>query len=151
MRSFQCVITGKAGLFTRKLHQKTHSDADRAMLTDPYEAVTCAWGGWLVRFRGTADELVATGIATADLFEIGKSVQRTTRCEFGDQNIVKRERGKWTLSIRVQPEMQWPSDSTLDPNCKGYQNKSDRKRWLAQGGAEAEAATAAILKRFARP
>jgi hypothetical protein len=106
--------------------------------------------GWHVEFHGTAAELVAAGVATADLFEIGKSGQRTHRCEFGDQYIVKRERGKWTLSIKIVEEMRWPDDSTLDPNCQGYANKGDRKRWLAQGGAEAEATTAAILARLAR-
>jgi hypothetical protein len=94
----------------------------------------CPWGWW-IEFHGSAAELVAAGLGPAELFEIGRSGERTTRGEFGDKYIVKRVRGKWTLTMYVREIAEiesWPSGT-----------------WLKNGGAEAEAATADIVKRFA--
>jgi hypothetical protein len=104
-------------------------------------AVCPAWG-LAIDFHGTDAELIAAGIATADMFEdIGKSRQRTRRDSYGDQYTVKRRCGKWDLELRLSTEgsQEPPSDE-----------RPDKCPWWIKHGSEAEAATAVILARFAR-
>jgi hypothetical protein len=92
------------------------------------------WGD-LVTFYGTAEELVAAGLAHAGMFDIGKSGQRTWETEFGDRYIVRRLRGKWNLEIYTNHEnMCAPSDEYPRPTA-----------WWRKHGGEAEAETRRIL------
>ena len=95
--------------------------------------------GWCVTFRGTDFELVAAGIALAYMFDIGKSVQRTYRLEFGDECTVNRRGKQWEVCYRVYDTGHdgLPTDS----------NPEKRAWWIKHGGA-AEVATVEILKRF---
>jgi hypothetical protein len=102
-----------------------------ALLTN---ARRCAWGCF-AEFHGTAEELIAAGIATCDMFEgLGKSRQRTCRTEYGECTV-KPRRGKWDLEMRTfEDEMATPTDES-----------SRSRKWWAKHGAEAEAETRKIL------
>lgn len=101
----------------------------------------CNWG-WLLTFHGTETELIAAGVASAAMFDIGKSVQRKYKFDYGDHCTVRRRGKKWDIDYHLHNEGSdaLPSDEHPD-KCPW---------WIKHGGA-AEAATAEILKRFARP
>jgi hypothetical protein len=99
------------------------------------------WGWWLT-FRGTEAELIAAGVARAEMFEIGKSVQRKYEDMFGDRCTVRR-RGKkaWEVEYQLSKEIQDALPTDDEPQ------KSD---WWTKHCSATETATAEILKRFAR-
>lgn len=63
--------------------------------------------GWRVEFAGTQAELIATGIATPDMFEnLGKSGQKTAETSFGDHYKVRRRaKGRYELDLSLRPEL----------------------------------------------
>jgi hypothetical protein len=100
-------------------------------------------GGGFFEFHGTEQELVAAGVATAAMFEnFGESKQRTRTGEFGDTWKLTRRRGVWILELMMDNGCM--DDIPSDRNPEGT-------KWWAKHGGKAEAATAAILERFARP
>jgi len=106
------------------------------------EITECHWG-WCVDFHGTEAELIAAAIARADMFDIGKSVQRIYDDEFGDRCIVYR-RGKKAWDVNY--EMNNGTSDALPTD-----ERPGKCPWWIKWCAETEAATAEILKRFARP
>jgi|SRR5579859_132950 len=109
-----------------------------AVLPFLIEANVYGWGV-LARFHGTEAELIAAGIASAEMFEgMGKSGQRTRETGYGDRYIVKKRRGKWDLEIHTCREVGGaPSDEYPRPSA-----------WWLKHGGEAQAATAEILARL---
>jgi hypothetical protein len=106
------------------------------------EITQTSWGWWL-GFQGTEAELILAGVANAAMFEIGKSVQRKYEDEFGDYCTLKRRgKKKWDLEYHMHNETGCglPSD-----------DRPGKCPWWIKWGSEAEATTAEILKRFARP
>ena len=89
------------------------------------------WGVF-VEFLGTEAELVAAGVAFAEMFAtVRKSGKRSARTENGDKFTVERRAGgRWLLELRLL-------------------NEEDG--WWEKHGAQAGTATAEILARFARP
>jgi hypothetical protein len=112
-----------------------------AVLPFLVEATAHHWGT-LVKFYGSEADLIGAGIATAEMFQIGKSGQRLRRFDFGgDDYTVKRCRGGWDITMRLR-------DSTYD----GLPTDEYPKpcKWWRDNCAEAEAATSAIIGRFAK-
>ena len=103
---------------------------------------TC-WGWWL-SFHGTEAELIAAGVARSGMFDIGKSVQRKYLDENGDHCTLRRRgKNKWDLEYRLHDE---GSVDSLPSDVR-----PEKCPWWIKWGGEAEATTAEILKRFARP
>ena len=99
------------------------------------------WGWWL-GFQGTEAELIAAGVATSAMFDIGKSVQRKYEDEYGDCCTLRRRgKKKWDLEYELHSEGSGgpPSD-----------DRPGKCPWWIKWGGEAEATTAEILKRFER-
>jgi hypothetical protein len=107
------------------------------------DILVCEAWGLLLTFYGTEADLIAAGVVTADAFlDMEKKGQRAQRDSFGDQYTVKRLRGKWELELRLRADgSQAPPSDERPTKCP----------WWIKHGGEAEAATAAILARFARP
>jgi hypothetical protein len=103
-----------------------------------HEANWCRW----LEFRGTEAELISAGVARAEMFDIGKSVQRKYEDEYGDHcTVYRRGAEKWEIeyAVRVEGNGALPSDE-----------HPGRCRWWVKWGGEAEAVTAEILRRFTR-
>jgi hypothetical protein len=105
-------------------------------------AEVMAWG-WYLTFHGSEAALVRAGIATADMFaDMGKSTQRSRDDEFGNRYTVMRRRGEWDLHLKLDAKGTYALPTDEQPR---------KCAWWVKHGGEAEAATAAILARFARP
>jgi hypothetical protein len=107
------------------------------------DVTICPIWGLAVDFHGSEAELIAAGVATADMFEdMGKSGQRTRWDSFGDQYTVKRRRGEWDLRIAL---------TTYGSQAPPSDERPGKCPWWIKHGGEAEAVTAEILSRFVRP
>jgi hypothetical protein len=100
-----------------------------------------AWG-WLVEFAGTETELIAAGVATADMFQnLGKSGQKTADTPYGDRYKVRRRiKGRFELELRLLPELGDLSDPRMQATV-----------WWRQHAAEVDAEVAGALERMRRP
>lgn len=107
--------------------------------------ISQTWRGWCLTFRGTEAELIAAGIATVETFQgVGAHVgaQLKRQDEFDNDITVYRRRGSWILELRTDSE---------GSGCPPSDEQPRKCSWWIKHGGKAEAATAKILKRFARP
>ena len=59
--------------------------------------------GYHIDCAGTREQLLAAGVATADMFEhLGKSGTRTANAEYGNWTMQRRAAGRFELTIRAR-------------------------------------------------
>jgi hypothetical protein len=98
--------------------------------------------GWLLKFAGTETELIAAGVATADMFrDLGKSGQKTADTPFGDRYQVRRRvKGRYEIELRLMPKL-----------CDLSDPRTQATLWWRQHAPAVEAEVAHALEEMRRP